>query len=296
MNKIETIFLTGGTGFIGRNFVECFKDKYKILSPSHKELDLLDTVAVDNFFKKNKIDVVIHTANIGGLRNSMVLNDSIKNNLKMFFNIVKNKNYFKKMIHFGSGAEYGKSKDIINVKESDFGLNIPSDDYGFYKYVCSKYIENSTNIYCLRIFGVFGKYEDFTIKFISNLLCKYIYKMPLTLIRDCKFDYVYIDDFMKIIEYFIKNDLKEKFFNVGSGNKYSLLELAKEINKLDNYSLPIIVKQNGLNKEYTSNNDLLKKEIKNLKLTKIEVAIKDLYRYYLSNKSIINPNLLIKNE
>lgn len=295
MNK-KTIFLTGGSGFIGKNIVDFLDSKYKILNPSHEELDLLDAEAVDNFFKKNNIDIVVHTANIGGLRNDVGLNDSVKNNLKMFFNIIKNKDKFKKMIHLGSGAEYDKSRDIANVKEVDFGLSIPNDDYGFYKYICSKYIENSEDIYCLRIFGVFGKYEDFRIKFISNLICKYIYKMPLTMIQDCKFDYLYINDLIKIIEYFIENNPKEKIFNVGSGDRINLISLLEKINKLDNYSLPVVIKKSGLNKEYTSNNNLLKKEIKNLKLTSIDNAIKDLYQYYLSNKSIINPDLLTKNE
>lgn len=290
------ILLTGGSGFIGRNFVECFRDKYEIMNPSHEELDFLNTKAVDNFFDKNKIDMVVHCANVGGLRNSKDNNDLIKINLKMFFNIVRNSDKFGKMIQMGSGAEYDKSKDITIVKESDFNFNIPSDDYGFYKYVCSKYIENSNNIYCLRIFGIFGKYEDYSVKFISNLICKYIYKMPLTMIQDCNFDYLYIDDFMKIIEYFIDNSPKEKFFNVGSGEKINLFGLAEKINKLDNYFLPITVKQSGLNKEYTCDNNLLKKEIKNLRLTPIDEAIKNLYQYYLSNKSIINPSLLTKNE
>lgn len=292
----KIIFLTGGTGFIGKNFIEFFKNKYEILSPSHKELDLLNTDEVDNFFKKNKINIVIHCANVGGLRNSAEQGDLVKTNLKIFFNIVRNKERFEKMIHLGSGAEYDKSRDIVSVKESEFGIKIPSDDYGFYKYICSKYIENLTKIYCLRLFGVFGKYEDFTVKFISNLICKYIYKMPLTMIQDCMFDYIYIDDLLKIIEYFIENNPKEKIFNVGSGKRYSLYLLAEIINKLDYYSLPITVKKNGLNKEYTSNNDLLKKEIKGIKLTSIDVAIKELYEYLLSNKSVIDPKLLTKNE
>ena len=290
------ILLTGGSGFIGRNFWETYKNKYDILKPSHKELDLSNTDEVDAFFSKNKIDVVVHCANIGGLRNSGDLNDIVKTNLKMFFNIVKNKNKFGKMIHLGSGAEYDKSRNIVKIKESDFGIKIPNDDYGFYKYVCSKYIENSSNIYCLRLFGVFGKYEDYSIKFISNLICKYIKKMPLTMIRDCYFDYIYINDLVQIIDYFINNKPKEKFFNVGSGQRISLLSLAKKINELDNYSLPIVVKNKGLNKEYTTNNSRLKKEIKGLKLETIDEAIKDLYKYYLANQKFIDFKLLTKNE
>lgn len=290
------ILLTGGSGFIGRNFWETYKDKYDILKPSHKELDLSNTDEVDAFFSKNKIDVVVHCANIGGLRNSGDLNDIVKTNLKMFFNIVKNKNKFGKMIHLGSGAEYDKSRNIVKIKESDFGIKIPNDDYGFYKYVCSKYIENSSNIYCLRLFGVFGKYEDYLIKFISNLICKYIKKMPLTMIRDCYFDYIYINDLVKIIDYFVNNKPKERFFNVGSGQRVSLLSLAKKINKLSNYSLPIVVKNKGLNKEYTTNNSRLKKEIKGLKLKTIDESIKDLYKYYLSNQKFIDFKLLTKND
>lgn len=293
---MKKIFLTGGSGFIGRNIIETFDKDYEILSPSHKELDLLDTSAVDDFFKRNKIDIVIHCANIGGLRNSLVSDDLVKTNLKIFFNIIRNRSRFGKMIHMGSGAEYDKSKDIVDVKESEFDTTIPKDDYGFYKYVCSKYIENCNNIYCLRIFGIFGKYEDYTIKFISNLICKYIYKLPLTMIQDCKFDYIYIEDFMNIIKYFIKNSPKEKFFNIGSGNKYNLYSLAEKINKLDIYSLPITVQKKGLNREYTTNIDLLKSEIKDLKLKTIDQTIKSFYLYYLSHKSIINPDLLTKNE
>lgn len=290
------ILLTGGSGFIGRNFWETYKDKYDILKPSHKELDLSNTDEVDAFFSKNKIDVVVHCANIGGLRNSGDLNDIVKTNLKMFFNIVKNKNKFGKMIHLGSGAEYDKSRNIVKIKESDFGIKIPNDDYGFYKYVCSKYIENSSNIYCLRLFGVFGKYEDYLIKFISNLICKYIKKMPLTMIRDCYFDYIYINDLVKIIDYFVNNKPKERFFNVGSGQRVRLLSLAKKINKLSNYSLPIVIKNKGLNKEYTTNNSRLKKEIKGLKLKTIDESMKDLYKYYLSNQKFIDFKLLTKNE
>lgn len=282
MSKIN-ILLTGGSGFIGKNFIEQRSNIYNIISPTRGELDLLNTNEVDNFFAKNNIDVVVHSANIGGLRCDKELDGIVENNLRIFFNIIKNKNKVKKVLSFGSGAEYDKSRDIINIRESDFDLSIPKDDYGFYKYVCSKHIENSSNIYCLRLFGIFGKYEDYRVKFISNILCKYILKQPLNMIQNAYFDYVYINDFVKILDYFIKNDPKYHVYNIGTGEKISLLSIAEKINELDKYSLKINIKKSGFNKEYTCNNQRLINELKDIKFTKIDDSIKELYNYYKQN-------------
>lgn len=56
------IFITGGTGFIGRNLKEQLGDKYKIYAPSHQELELLDERKVSDYLKKHHFDVVIHCA------------------------------------------------------------------------------------------------------------------------------------------------------------------------------------------------------------------------------------------
>src|SRR3989344_476770 len=123
------ILITGGNGFIGKNLVEHLSKKYEVYAPSHNELELLDEESVDEFFKNNKFDVVIHTAVKGGSRKLPSFPDMLKNNLKMFFNLLKNKDSYKKMIFIGSGSEYDKSRDIREVKEEDSGKNIPSDGY-----------------------------------------------------------------------------------------------------------------------------------------------------------------------
>src|SRR3989339_1097632 len=225
MNK-KTIFITGAGGFIGRNLEERFSKKYKLLTPGHKELDLLDEKAVENFFKKNKIDVVINCAVIGGSRKEEHVDTSLSGNLRIFFNLLKNKSKYKKMIHFGSGAEYDKSRPIIKVKETDLGKTIPKDEYGFFKYICSKYIEKETNIVCIRIFGMFGKYEDFRLRFISNAIVNSLKGLPITMNQNVFFDYMYINDFVKIVDYFISHETKNKFFNIGTGKKIDILTIA----------------------------------------------------------------------
>lgn len=281
---MKVIFITGAKGFIGKNLVEKLNKKYHLLIPGHQELDLLDEKAVDRFFKKNKIDVVINCAVLGGSRKEEHVDSSLSSNLKIFFNILKNKERFKKMIHLGSGAEYDKRNPIIKVRETDFGKTIPQDEYGFFKYISSKYIEKEENIVCLRIFGLFGKYEDYRYRFISNAIVNNLKGLPITMNQNVIFDYVYINDFIRIIEYFINHKEKHKFYNIGSGKKIDILSLARIINQVADKKSKIIIKTRGLNKEYTCDNSRLVQEIKNQKFTNIKIAVNELYLWYKNHK------------
>ncbi len=283
------IFLTGASGFIGKNFIEQRKIKYSIFSPTHKQLDLTDRMSVNRYFQNNgPFDVVLHFANRGGKRSDTHTPDILKTNLVMFFNLLKNKRHFKKMIYTGTGAEYDKSRGIKLVKETDFAKHIPQDEHSFSKYLCSQLTEEAENVYCLRLFGIFGPYEDYRLRFISNMLCKYIAKLPLTVRQNAYFDYLCINDFITILDYFFVTKPKHKFYNVGSGKRISLLSLAEKINKLNEYSLPLRVKQKALNKEYTCNNSRLLGELKDFKFTHIDDSIRELYNWYKKNWSNVD--------
>ncbi len=281
MGKIKkTIFITGAGGFIGRNLTEKFNKKYNLLTPGHKELDLLDEKAVDNFFKKNKIDVVINCAVIGGSRKEEYVDSSFSDNLKIFFNLLRNKDPYKKMIHLGSGAEYDKSKPIVKAKETDLGKTIPKDEYGFFKYICSKYIEKEKNIVCIRIFGLFGKYEDYRYRFISNAIVNNLKGLPIILNQNVFFDYLYINDFVRIVDYFINHKAKHKFYNIGTGKKIDILTIANKINKIADKKSKIKVKNTGLNNEYTCDNSKLMNELKKFSFTDFDKSLKELYDWY----------------
>jgi len=286
------ILITGATGYLGRNLKEFLAEKHSLLTPSHKALDLLDENDVDNYFKSHKIDIVIHCAVVGGSREEEQEENALRNNLMMFFNIASNKKYFKKMIHFGSGAEYDKRFPIVKVKEKDFGIRVPRDEYGFFKYVCSRYIDETDKIINLRIFGLFGKYEDYRVRFISNAICRSIVGLPITLKQNVSFDYVSINDFVKIVEYFIKNKVQHKFYNIGSGKKIDLVSIVEKINALAEKKSKITIKKVGLNNEYTCNNSLLLKELKNCKFTDFDKSLQELYTWYKVNKSQIDRKAL----
>ena len=285
-----SIFLTGSSGFIGRNIFEQLGKKYIFYAPSSKELDITDFFSVESFMKNHKIDVVVHTAKVGGTRKNPNSAEIAEVNSRMFFNITRNEKYFNKMIFLGSGAEYDVSRSLKKVKEEQFDEVVPRDSYGFYKYVCSKYIGNSSKIVNLRLFGIYGKYEDYELRFISNAICKNILGLPITMRQNVFFDYVYIHDFVKIVDYFINNDCRYKFYNIGRGEKIDFLTIARIINKISSKRSKIVVKKPGLKNEYTCDNYRLMHEITYLRFTDFEKTVKELYAWYKS----INSSLSIK--
>jgi GDP-L-fucose synthase len=284
----KIILITGASGFIGRNLYEHLQHKYILLTPMRKELNLLDTQAVDTYFKHNTIDAVINCAIVGGTRPEEQVDSALSENLLIFFNLVRNSGRFKKMIHLGSGAEYDKSKPVIRVKETDFDKTIPTDDYGLFKYICSKYIEKEKNIVSLRVFGLFGRYEDFRYRFISNAITNNLKGLPITIIQNVFFDYMYIDDFVKIIDFFISNEVREKFYNIGTGSKTDLISIANMVNTAAKRKSTIIIKRKGLGNEYTCNNRKLVSEMKKISCTDINEAIRKIYDWYK-----IQPNLFL---
>jgi len=292
MNNKLKILLTGANGFLGKNLKEYLKNRYTLFTPSHKELNLLDEAEVDKFFKKNKIDVVIHAAVVGGSRKEEAEESALGQNLRMFFNLLRNKKRFEKMIHCGSGAEYDKRFPIVKVKEEDFDKRVPVDEYGYGKYICSKYIEDTENIVCLRIFALFGKGEDYRYRFISNAMCRNLFGLPITMNQDVYFDYIYINDFVRIVEHFIKNKPKHKFYNIGTGKRVDLKTIANRINEMADKKSKILIKKRGLNKEYSCNNKRLIGELKDFTFTDFNDYMKDLYTWYKENKKSINKNVL----
>jgi GDP-L-fucose synthase len=282
---MKSILIIGSNGFIGSNILEFlnnFPGKYNIYSPKKFELDVIEEKSVFLYLKKHYFDVIIHAAVYNPrIGNDKDTNKEIDFNLRMFLNFEKHSNLFGKMLYLGSGAEFDKRQNIKMITEDDLTYEIPNSNYGFYKYVINKIIISSKNIINLRIFGLFGKYEDWRRTFISNLCCKAIKNIPLTIRQNLYFDYLYIDDFCRIIEWFINNDSIYKSYNVTSGSRIDLLTIAKIVNEISCKNLPIYIGKEGLGNEYTSSNERLRKEINNLELTPIDKSIESLYKYYL---------------
>jgi GDP-L-fucose synthase len=288
------ILVTGGNGFIGKNIKESYlAQKYSIVAPSRLELDCSDDKSVEAFFKKHSFDVVIHSAAKAGHRNAADTSNLFLTNSRMMFNLLKHQNSWGKLLNMGSGAIYDMQNYIPKMPETYFGTYIPKDEHGYNKYILGKLLPSLNHVYDFRIFGIFGKYEDYAIRFISNAICKSLFDLPITLRQNKKFDYLYINDLMPILEHFIENNPTEKAFNITPDHSVELLKIAELVKTISQKDIEIKVAQDGLGLEYSGDNSLLRKEIPNFQFTPIEDSISELYDWYLNNKvSLIKDSLI----
>jgi len=291
---MKKILLTGGSGFIGKNILEShLAQKYEIIAPGSKELNLTDSDSVDRYFKDKKFDAVIHSACKPGHRNAKDLSGIYYANTRMFFNLAKNKESFGKFINLGSGAVYDMEHYEPKMKEDYFGKHIPKDETGFSKYVINKYIEKTDDFTDLRVFGIYGKYEDYEIRFISNAVCKAVFGLPVTIKQNRIFDYLWIEDLYQVLEFFIENKAKFKAYNITPDKTVSLFEIAEIIEGITGKKSEINISKDGMGPEYSGDNSRLKAEFTGIAFTPIKKGIEKLYNYYDSNKLHLDRNKLL---
>ena len=294
LKHMKSILITGGTGFIGKNISASYlKDKYQLHVPGRAMLDCSDEESVEKYFSKNDFDVVIHAAAKPGHRNAEDTTGLLYTNSRMMQLLLRQQDKWGKLLNMGSGAIYDMRHYEPKMKESYFGTHMPVDEHGYNKYLLGKLLPSLQNVYDLRIFGLFGKYEDYAIRFISNAICKSLFHIPISLRQNRKFDYLFIDDLMPVLEYFIDNSPSEKAFNVTPDHSIALFDIATMINDIADTKVAINVAENGMGMEYSGNNTLLRKEITGLNFTPIGIAISRLYDWYRNNKNNINKQLLL---
>ncbi|MBN1532971.1 MAG: NAD(P)-dependent oxidoreductase [Spirochaetes bacterium] len=288
------IFLTGGSGFIGRNILESpLAGKHSILAPSHSELELLDEDAVRGYLERHSVDVVLHGAVRPGHRNAKDPSRQLEFNTRMFFNIVRNSHLFKKMIVLGSGLVYDQRHYRPRMMEGYFDAHVPSDEGGLSKYVINKYIERSENIVDLRIFGIFGRYEDYSIRFISNMICKAILDLPLTMHQNRRFDYISIGDLVPVLGHFIENDFGHSCYNVTPDTSVELKSLAELVLDISGKDMPLMIARPGMGVEYSGDNSRLRGEVTGLSFTPLRKSIEALYGWYFEQRDRIDRESLL---
>lgn len=169
------ILLTGSSGLVGRNVLESpLSKKYELLTPSHKELDLLDKDAVSDYLEKNRPDLVIHAAGVvGGIaaNNRQPLKFLIEN-LDMGRNIIYGayRAGVKKFINLGSSCMYPRNHETPLIEEMILTgeLEPTNEGYALAKIACARmcsYITRENPEYQYKTLipcNIYGRWDKFT--------------------------------------------------------------------------------------------------------------------------------------
>jgi GDP-L-fucose synthase len=252
------ILITGGNGNIAKMIKKNLLNYYDIDNPSKKELNILNGDEIEDYLNNKSYDVLIHTAISGGRRTKEENGDVTHNNLLMLENLLRFSDKFKMIINFDSGAIYDRATDILNRKEEEL-WSVPTDYYGFSKYMIYKRSLQHNNMYNFRIFNIFHANEE-PDRFIKTCFLSKQNDRPFNIFEDKYFDFVYEDDFIKIVKHYIDNCAKqealEKTLNICYNEKFKLSDVAKLIMKNEDSNL-IQIMNTELKKNYSGDGSKL---------------------------------------
>ena len=299
------ILLTGSHGMVGRNIIEHpLASKYEILSPTSKELDLLDVGGVQDYISTNKPDMVIHAAGIvGGIQKN--ISQPVKflvDNMYMGLNILTTSRDFgvKKFMNLSSSCVYPKnadsplSEDLILKGE----LESTNEGYALAKVASTRlceYINREDKSYLYKTAiscNLYGKYDKFDSEY-SHIIPAVIKKIDSAKRNNEEFvdiwgdglarrEFMYVADFASFIYYATDNFEKmPQNINVGLGHDYTINEYYQKIADIVGY-------QGGFTHDLSRPVGMRQKLVDNTKLenfgwqyqTTLEKGIQETYDYF----------------
>jgi GDP-L-fucose synthase len=202
----------------------------------------------------------------------------------MFHNLARNKDRLESMVILGSGAIYDNRFYGPKRSEESYDNHVPADEHGFAKYSIEKFIEGKPGFFDLRIFGIYGKYEDYQIRFISNMVCKSLAGLPLTMKQDRRFDYLYVEDLAPVVTQALLHGMPWTSVNVTPDHSVLLSDIAKLVLEVvGRTDLPLVIGQPGQGIEYSGDNSRLHEWMPDIELTPLRTGIENLARWYKDN-------------
>lgn len=258
------ILITGSAGFIGSHLAEALVDDHKIIGldnfcdfydPQIKwqninklqksrnfqiiQADIRDQKQLEEVFRLNKIDLVIHLAAMAGVRPSIAdpqLYTEVNINGTVNLLEASKKNGVKNFIFASSSSVYGNNKKVP-FAESD-PVDFPISPYASTKkageLICHTYHHlEKISMALLRFFTVYGPRQrpDLAIhKFARKILSNET--IPVFGDGSTQRDYTYIDDIidgiLRSID-FVNNGCKYEIFNLGESQTISLSKMIRTI-------------------------------------------------------------------
>ena len=310
------ILITGAAGFIGYNLSKLLLEKKHVIyaidnfdnyySTNIKKkrisllkkyrnflfdkVDITNKKNLKNFFKKKKIDLVIHLAAQAGVRYSLVNPQKyIDVNIFGFLNLIEQLrlNKIKNFFYASSSSVYGDStKFPLDEKQS---LN-PKNIYGLSKKLNEQIAEfyskcfkiNSTGLRFFTIYGEWGRPDMFMLKLFKAKMNKKMFE--LNNYGNHKRDFTYISDATHSVYGLIQKKQKgHNIYNICSNNPIKISKIINHFKKNNNVNVRLVKMHKADVKDTHGKNNKIKKTIKNFKISNFYKCFDRTYNWYIKN-------------
>ena len=304
------IFISGHNGMVGSSIKRIIdKTNHKLITASRKELNLENSDDVNDFFRKEKIDLVINAAaKVGGiLANKDFPYDFLMKNMKIQNNLIEASinNNVKRYIFLGSSCIYPKfAPQPIKEEHLLTGSLEPTNQW----YAIAKISgilgcqaakkQFGLNAISLMPTNLYGENDNFDLQ-SSHVLPAMIRKFDDAKMNNHERvslwgtgnpfrEFLHVDDMAKAVVFCIENELEYEIYNVGYGSDISIKDLALLIQKIVGHEGEIIwdnSKPDGTPKKLMDSSKLRKSGWQPEIL--LEDGILRTYKWYLQNKNNI---------
>lgn len=252
MNLDSKIYVAGHTGLVGSAIYRKLQEAgyTNIVVRSKKELDLMDSLAVANFFKEESPEYVfVAAAKVGGIMaNKTYPADFIYQNLQIQNNIIHNAylNNVTKLLFLGSTCIYPKlAPQPLKEEYLLTGPLEPTNDaYAIAKIagiiMCQSYNrQHNTNYICAMPTNLYGPNDNFDLE-TSHVLPALIRRFSdaaesgdssITIWGSGKpkREFLHVDDLADALLFLMQNYNDNEIINVGCGEDVSIMDLAKTV-------------------------------------------------------------------
>lgn len=255
MNFNSKIYVAGHRGMVGSAIVRNLEaNGYKnIIGKTHKELNLTNQQAVQNFFNEQKPEYVfLAAAKVGGIvANNTYPADFIMDNLLIQCNVIKSayEHKVKKLMFLGSSCIYPKlCPQPIKEEYLLSGYLEPTNEAYALAKICGlkmcQYFNNQydTNYISVMPTNLYGPYDNYDLE-KSHVMPALIRKMHEAKLENKSYveiwgtgsplrEFLYVDDMADACVFLMKNYNGNDFFNIGTGKEITIKELAEMIKQI----------------------------------------------------------------
>jgi GDP-L-fucose synthase len=264
MDKNSKIYVAGHRGLVGSAIVNALqKQGYSNLTlKTRQELNLLDSVAVKNFFENEKPDYVfLAAAKVGGiLANSLYSADFIYENLMIQNNIIHQsyENKVKKLLFLGSSCIYPKLAP--QPLKEEYMLTGPlestNDAYALAKItgikMCQAYHKqygcNFISVMPTNMFGPGDNYDLKTAHALPAMIRRFheakgsgAKQVEIWGTGTPKREFMYSSDLADACLFLMEKYDSPELINIGTGIDCTILELAQTVKKIVGYTGEIVL-------------------------------------------------------